>query len=50
MEEDDFFSNSDSITALLTHKYKSNPIREPMQAIMNVGTCHLMLEDRIDPL
>lgn len=40
----------DSITALLlSHKYKSNPIREPMQAVMNAGTCHLMLGDGIDP-
>ena len=49
-EEGNCFADLDSITALLTHKYKSNPIRESMQAITNAGTCHLMLVDKIDHL
>lgn len=36
--------DSDSITALLTHKYKSNTSRKHMQTVMNARTCHLMLK------
>lgn len=45
---DNYFRYSDLIKALLTLKYKSNPITDPVQTIMNRYNCHLILEDKID--